>query len=333
MAAQEDAKLRDAIKVLIPKIRKFRDQQINEETTKTSMIAPLLMALGWDVSNPDSVRSEYRAKSNYNPVDYALLAKGKIMLLIEAKRLGEDLNATKGFTEILANAAVTGGAEWCVLTDGDEYKIYKANVNVNADDKLFRRVRISEEKDDTVDTLSLLSQSNMEGKRRIDDLWAVQFVDFRVKNALQAMLNPEDERHKGLVRLIRNKFDELKPKDVAASLARLEVRFDSPRLAEPKVIPADVDGSGSAGGYATFRRLMEDGKPILKEKLIEKLKEAGISEGSADSYIAVAKRTEAGPPDRGNPFGFCVVESKDESGNKIITRSGSPTGGEPSAKQ
>jgi hypothetical protein len=277
MSAQERAKLLETIKVLIPKIRKFHDQQINEETTKTAMITPLLMALGWDVSDPDNVRSEYKAKSNYNPVDYALMAKGKIMLLIEAKRLGEDLNATRGFTELFANAAVTGGAEWCVLTDGDEYRIYKTNVNVNADEKLFRRVRISEEKDDTADTLSLLSQSNMEGKCRIDELWAIQFVDYRVKNALQAMLSPADERHKGLVRLIRNKFSELTPKEVATSLARLEVRFDSPRLDEPKMISVDAGKSAGGGGMATFRRLIEEGKPILKEALIEKLLETGIS--------------------------------------------------------
>ena len=41
------------------------------------MIEPLLMALGWDVSNPDNVRPEYRAKTNYNPVDYALMVWDK----------------------------------------------------------------------------------------------------------------------------------------------------------------------------------------------------------------------------------------------------------------
>src|ERR1039457_5530749 len=98
MATWEDKKLRDTLKILVPKIQKFREQGINEATTKDAMIAPLLLALGWDVGNPDDVQSEFKAKPNYNPIDYALMApQRQIKLLIEAKRLGEDLKATKGF--------------------------------------------------------------------------------------------------------------------------------------------------------------------------------------------------------------------------------------------
>jgi hypothetical protein len=106
--------------------------------------------------------------------------------------------------------------------------------------KLFRKVRISEEgKDDfTVDTLSLLSRSNMAPKPRIDTLWAVEFVDRRVKTALNDMLNPQENKgHEGLIRLIRKAHPELQSQQITESLRRLDVRIETPTVrpaASPK---------------------------------------------------------------------------------------------------
>ncbi len=339
---KEDAKLLEAINTIATKIKKFREQDINEATTKSAMIEPLLLALDWDTANPDRVRPEFKAHPNFNPVDYVLMAQGHIKLIIEAKRLGENLNAPKWFTEILANAAVTGEAEWGVLTDGDEYRIYKINVPVDANEKLFRTVRISsKDTDGTVKTLRLLSYSNMEDKRQIDVLWDEQFVDRRVKKALQTMLSPTDEKgHKGLISLIRSKFPgELTPTNIAESLSRLEVRFDSAppdvrgraeaATVEPQVVtegsPTQHDGDTPrpAHGMDVFREALEGGKSITKADLMAKLLATEIAEGSARAYITWAKRpvtqeTNAGKG--GNPFRFQIVESTDERGNEILRK-------------
>ena len=60
---------------------------------------------------------------------------------------------------------------------------------------------------------------------RVEPLWALHFVDRRVKNAPEEMVETRD---KGLVRLIRKREPKLKPKEVVESLGRLEFRIELP---------------------------------------------------------------------------------------------------------
>ena len=54
------------------------------------------------------------------------------------------------------------GVKWCVLTNGDEYRIYNSHAEVDVDEKLFRKVRISDgEPKFIIDTLVLLSKDKM----------------------------------------------------------------------------------------------------------------------------------------------------------------------------
>ncbi len=68
----------------------------------------------------------------------------KPRLLVEAKGLGDVLSDRKWIGQILGYAAVAG-VEWCVLTDGNEYRFYNATVPLDADDKLFYHVKLSED--------------------------------------------------------------------------------------------------------------------------------------------------------------------------------------------
>ena len=148
---------------------------------------------------------------------------------LEAKGLGEDLADRKWVAQVLGYATVAG-VEWCVLTDGDEWRFYNSTAAVDADEKLFRRVRLSDGNlDEVLETLSLLARDNIEGNL-LEPLWAAYFVDRRVKQALLEML---ESRDKGLVRLIHRKVPKLKPRQVAESLGQLEMRIDSPPVRPP----------------------------------------------------------------------------------------------------
>src|SRR4051794_29111200 len=109
------------------------------------------------------------------------------------------LSDRKWIAQVLGYAIVAG-VEWCVLTDGDEYRFYNATAPLDAEEKLFCRIRLSEDKEsDATKTLTLISRSNME-ENILDVLWVAHYVDRRVKSALQQMFaSPE----KGLIRLIR----------------------------------------------------------------------------------------------------------------------------------
>jgi hypothetical protein len=137
--------LTSALPRLRTRIQKIqnRNENIGEQNTKAALIDPLLAALGWDVEDIDEVSREYRLKSQDNPVDYALFMLRSPRLFVEAKGLEKDLSDRKWISQVLGYATVVG-VEWCVLTNGDEYRLYNAHAPVDVEQKLFRVIRISE---------------------------------------------------------------------------------------------------------------------------------------------------------------------------------------------
>jgi hypothetical protein len=191
------------------------------------LIEPLLEALGWDIRDPDEVHREFRPTSKDSPVDYALKLLRKPRLFIEAKGLGEHLGDRKWVTQVLSYAIVAG-VEWCILTDGDEYRFYNATAPVDADEKLFCQFRLSDPTiEETLERLALISRANLEDNL-LDVLWSAQFVDRRVRQAVQDMIGGADPV---LVRLIRRRTSKLTSGEIAGSLRRLDVRIESPAAA------------------------------------------------------------------------------------------------------
>lgn len=225
--------LADTLQKLRKRIMQIRNRNksIGEENTKTTLINPLLTALGWDLEELDEVCQEYRRKPQDNPVDYALFIFGNPRLLVEAKAIEKDLNDSKWISQTLGYATVVG-VEWCVLTNGDEYHIYNSHAPVEVEEKLFRVVHISDSTQDayTHETLSLLSKDKM-GENIIKVLWKSQFIDRHVSTALQDIFRDED---KGLVNLIRKRTPaELKSSDIRESLRRASIQIDFPVVTAP----------------------------------------------------------------------------------------------------
>jgi predicted type IV restriction endonuclease len=215
----------DTIRKRIQQIRD-RKEIIGEQNTKAALIDPLLAALGWDLQEIEEVRREYRRKPQDNPVDYALFLNRTECLFIEAKSLEKDLNDRKWTSQNLSYATVVG-VRWCVLTNGDEYRIYNAHAPVDVEEKLFRSVRVSDcaETRHLVDTLHLLSKEQMRG-RLLDELWKGHFIDRNVKHALDDLIANEDG---GLVRTICKKTKGvLTHSEVRASLKRAKISVDFP---------------------------------------------------------------------------------------------------------
>src|SRR5215211_4263424 len=202
-----------------------RNENIGEQNTKAALIDPLLAALGWDVEDIDEVSREYRRKPQDNPVDYALFMLRSPRLFVEAKGLEKDLSDRKWISQVLGYATVVG-VEWCVLTNGDEYRLYNAHAPVDVEQKLFRVVRISESNQEeyTLDTLELLSKAKM-GDNLLNVLWKAHFIDRHVSRALGELLQNDDA---GLIRLIRRKTPELTPSEIRESLKRADIRIDFP---------------------------------------------------------------------------------------------------------
>ena len=227
---------RQTLTNVLPKLRKriqkirSRKETIGEQNTKAALIDPLLSALGWEVEDIDEVSREYRRKPQDNPVDYALFMLRSPRLFVEAKGLEKDLSDRKWISQVLGYATVVG-VEWCILTNGDEYRLYNAHAPVDVEQKLFRVVRISEldQEEYTIETLELLSKEKM-ADNLLNVLWKAHFIDRYVSTALQELLQNDDS---SLIRLIRKRTPELTPSEIRESLKRADIRIDFPIVPVP----------------------------------------------------------------------------------------------------
>ena len=227
MTAKAHSVLRETLakaRVRIEELR-GRGDRVSEQDTKAILIEPILAALGWRLDELDEVRREYRATGQDNPVDYALLDFGQPRLFVEAKALGVSLDR-KCASQVLGYAAVVG-VGWCLLTNGDEYRLYNSHAKVDVDEKLLRAVRLSDPEQSAVclETLTLIARDAMRDSG-LDVLWKSQFVDRRVKATLEGLFCDDDG---ALARLVRKHSSELGLAEVRESLRRARVQVAFPR--------------------------------------------------------------------------------------------------------
>jgi predicted type IV restriction endonuclease len=220
--------LSDVISKATDRVQDYQDRRVRltESDTIRVLILPVLEALGWDLQDVEEVRSEYRHASADNPVDYALFLHGSPALFVEAKALGVSLDDRKPLLQTL-NYANAAGVDWCVLTNGAEWRIYKVHAPVAAEEKLFLTVRLGETGADPatlIATLSLLSRDRMRA-RAIDALWSEWRVDREVKQILDTITQDE-----AFARLIAKRAPTLTAAEVRASLRRSGLRSFYPRI-------------------------------------------------------------------------------------------------------
>lgn len=230
----------EKIEMLREQIRGYRERRtrLTESDTLRVLILPLLRVLGWDLDDLDEVKSEYRHTTSDNPVDYALFLQRVPVLFVEAKALAERLDERKPLTQTL-NYANVAGVDWCVLTNGAEFRIYKVHAPVEAEEKLFLTVRLDDDEpaDAKAQKLALISRDRMR-QRDIDALWIDWRIDRQVQAVLEAM--PEDD---AFVRLLSRKLPALTQSEIRSSLRRASLGVDYPgigqffdgRAAPPKV--------------------------------------------------------------------------------------------------
>jgi hypothetical protein len=259
----------ERLRTRIKDLRDRRVPRLSEADTLRVLITPLLRALGWDIDDVDEVRNEYRHSPSDSPVDYALFLNRTPVLFVEAKALGESLDERRWMVQTI-NYANTSGVEWCVLTNGNEYRFYKVHAQVEVQEKLFLRIVLD---DDTptpakARKLSLIGRERM-GQRAIDELWTEWRVDRQVRAVLEGIATDD-----AFLRLIARKVDGLTAADVRASLRRAQFRVDYPAIgnivepahgvASPAL--ADVEPARSPSGG--------DGAPL------------GFEEGPAEANVA-----------------------------------------------
>jgi len=243
MVARVEA-LKDRIRRLKAKLEELKKSgaanKLSEADTKRLLIEELLSAVGWDMTSFAHVQREWRRRPTDEPVDFALKIGAQIKLLVEAKRLQASLSP-KHVKQLLAYASAAG-VKWCLLTNGNELRIYNSLAEEVAEKKLLVELRI-----DRIDTpkglpldhfaenLQLLSPESI-STGRIDEAWESSYGVQNVTWALRHILTAQNT---ALVNLLRKSLQQrgvkLSSKEVRHHLRSLEIEI-SPKVSYERPI-------------------------------------------------------------------------------------------------
>lgn len=115
----------EKIAALIQRLPKLVDHLDTEEATKNALIMPFISALGYDVFNPQEVVPEFVADvgtKKGEKVDYTIMRDGEVIMLIECKKSGADLQAAN-ISQLFRYFSVTH-ARIAILTNGTQYLFF-----------------------------------------------------------------------------------------------------------------------------------------------------------------------------------------------------------------
>ncbi len=218
--------MKDVVRViehLRTQLDRHKRSGLKEYPTRTIFIDPLLSALGWDVRDPDEVQLEYPTVDGKS-VDYAMKINRKPVFLLEAKQLTDPLDDVKSITQVVGYAA-NDGIEWCVLTNGIRYKVYKASEKASAPDKLLFEVSIDPTDATGLSVEQVASQLNRISRDSLaqgvlDKLGTEIFTTGKVRKALDRLFI--DAPHP-LIRLIRKAIGDtsVTPLQIQQALGRI----------------------------------------------------------------------------------------------------------------
>lgn len=186
--------LPDTISAVLAAAQKLKSGTAgNEANTKALLIEPLLLALGWNLADIDTVEREVKVFEG-TFLDYALKVDSIPRLYVEAKGMSENL-ADRKFMAQTINYANNDGVAWCVLTNGLRYRVYKTNEHVVMDQKLLFEVDLADESEprsQKAKLLGLLSHDAVEDGS-LDSFGDRVFTDTRVRKALAELAaDPSD---------------------------------------------------------------------------------------------------------------------------------------------
>jgi len=211
------------IETLRVQLGRHRKEGLKEYPTRTIFVDPLLKALGWDVTDPDEVQLEYPTIDGKS-VDYAPKINRKPVLFLEAKPLKNQLTDVKSITQVVGYAA-NAGVEWCILTNGSTYKIYRSTENVKAPEKLLFEISLDPKETEGMTIQQVAEQfarfsRDAMARGILDEIGEQVFTTGKIRKALDKLfIDPPNY----LIRLIRKTIgdDSIKPKQVKKALKRL----------------------------------------------------------------------------------------------------------------
>lgn len=258
--------LRDLLASLVLEIQ--RSGHLNEANTRSSLIDPVLDALGWNTRDHREVDREHAIGAG-SKVDYALMVGGRPVVLVEAKPVGARLD------QALVQTIGYGGAvvvRWVVLSNGDEYRIYDVDASGGHAEKLVATTRLSDGPE-AEQVLALL------GRDAVPHALEGYVAHRAVRSAVESLFGERPDP--GLVRLLcRRGLDR---QQVQEALRGVRVQWG----ADPQLAAEHNSAPDGPQLPSTRRRRTDTGAPA-RPALAE-----SVYQSAALEYLARLPRGEA----------------------------------------
>lgn len=214
-------------------------EKLNEANTKAALVEPMLGWLGWDIHDPAEVDREWKRKKTDEPADYALVADGEVLLILEAKPLSDTLRTDKGWKQ-LATSGLNAGVRWCARTNGSRVILVNLLHEAPLDEKVFWTVDLAEldklggmSAQEAADLLRLLSKEALQSGET-ERAWEHSRAESKARDAIENLLARPSAQLMNMVRE-RARDQELPDDVVARCLA--ECVGKEPALAPSRLPP------------------------------------------------------------------------------------------------
>lgn len=218
----------EQLQSLATKTEKLRSLLQTEEATKNALIMPFLNLLGYDIFDPTEVIPEFIADVGIKKgekVDYAVKKDDKLIILVECKHCGGELNVNHA-SQLFRYFAVTD-ARIAILTNGIVYQFFTDLEAPNKmDEKPFFTLNILELDEVAVSELKKFGKSafnideivagagELKYTRQVKKLFAQQmetpsdeFVKFAASNVFSGVLTPA--RREYFTGIVKRAFTQL----------------------------------------------------------------------------------------------------------------------------
>jgi len=159
-----------AIKRFQPILQSAKSRDVNESDTVTIITDMLEQLFGYDKYS--EITSEHVIRGTY--CDLAVRMEDKIILLIEVKAIG--LSLKDSHIKQAIDYAANQGTEWVVLTNGEEWNIYKVKFSKPIDHELvlnFNMLNISSKAADDIENLSTLCKEGLK-RNKLEELYTTK---------------------------------------------------------------------------------------------------------------------------------------------------------------
>ncbi len=232
-------KLTEKLQELREKWGRYWRESMSEIQTRLVFVDPILIALGWDIHDPEQVRVEVPIGGG-RTISYALKDKGRNILFIKAFSLENPLNDPNLITQVVQDTAANN-IKWCAITNGVIWKFYSSMESCPILDRLLYEINYNTGDQDLNKTSMLFepfSRSEMQ-KGELDKLWDKLFTDSRIRRAMNKLIaNPPD----CLIEAIRASLPGISLMDtrIKESLLRLW-KITQDDLSTGQMIPARVE--------------------------------------------------------------------------------------------